>query len=93
MTRRSLVPVLWVCLALASPQALARASSIAGASDDTAATENVGGEEDTQPAAKPAAKPGSQNLPAKGKQQTQYRDQPNGKSAPRWHRFIPGMIR
>jgi hypothetical protein len=93
MTRYSLVPVLWVCLVLASPQALAKTSSIAGASDDTSAAEIVGGEEDPQPAAKPAAKPGIQSLPAKGKQQTQYRDQPNGKAAPRWHRFIPGMIR
>ncbi len=93
MTRRSLTFVVLMSLALASPQLLAKTSAIVAGDDQTLTTEDVGGDEQAPPAPKPAAKRPAQSAPAKGKPQTQYRDQPANKTAPRWHRFIPGMIR
>ncbi len=93
MPPRSLAFALLMSLALASPQLSAKTTTIAAGDDQTPTTENVGGDEQAPPWPKPAAKRPVQSAPAKGKPQTQYRDQGNSKTAPRWHRFIPGMIR
>ena len=94
MTRR-LALVLLLPLAFASPHLLAKTSALVGTEDAVPATESVGGEtEETPPSPKPAAKRPAQTAPAKAKPQTtQYRDPPSAKQTPRWHRFIPGMIR
>ncbi|MCC7249978.1 MAG: hypothetical protein IT473_15255 [Lysobacter sp.] len=94
MSRRLALSLL-LPLAFASPHLLAKTSTLVGNDDPVAEAENVGGEAQAEPSSpKPAAKRGAQIAPAKPKPQTtQYRDQPNAKQAPRWHRFIPGMIR
>ncbi|GEM_PF-1451811 len=94
MTRR-LALALLLPLAFASPHLLAKTSTLVGNDEAAVETENVGGEaEVTPPSPKPAAKRSAQSAPVKVKPQTtQYRDQPSAKQAPRWHRFIPGMIR
>jgi hypothetical protein len=94
MNRRCLALALLLSLTFASSQLLAKTSTIAAGTPEEATTENVGGDEQQSPPPKPAAKrPAAPSAPAKDKQQTQYRDRENPKAAPRWHRFIPGMIR
>lgn len=94
MNRRTLVFALMLSLTFASSHLLAKTVSIASSDDNVApTTENVGGDAETQPPRKPADKRAEPNAPAKAKPQTQYRDQQINKAAPRWHRFIPGMIR
>jgi hypothetical protein len=92
MNRRTLAAALLLSLTFASSQLLAKTASIAGTDDVAPATENVGGDAETAPPRKPADKR-AEPTPAKGKPQTQYRDPQSSKTAPRWHRFIPGMIR
>ncbi|MBP6750061.1 MAG: hypothetical protein KA144_10515 [Xanthomonadaceae bacterium] len=94
MSRR-LALALLLPLAFASSHLLAKTSALVGNDDAVAEVDSVGGEaEEAPPSPKPAAKRAAQSAPAKAKPQTtQYRDQPNAKQAPRWHRFIPGMIR
>lgn len=94
MTRR-LALALMLPLAFAGSQVMAKTSALVGNDEAVAETDNVGGEsEEASPSPKPAAKRSAQAAPVKAKPQTtQYRDQPNAKQAPRWHRFIPGMIR
>jgi hypothetical protein len=93
MNRRTLAFALLLSLTFASSQLLAKTASIAGTDDVAPTTENVGGDEEAAPPRKPADKRAGPNAPVKGKPQTQYRDQQGSKTAPRWHRFIPGMIR
>jgi hypothetical protein len=93
MTSRSLAFALLMSLAFASPQLLAKTSAIAAGDDTESTAENIGGDDQATPSPKPAAKRPVQVVPAKSSAQTQYRDQPSNKTAPRWHRFIPGMIR
>ena len=94
MTRR-LALALLLPLAFASSQLSAKTSTLVGNDDAVPEVENIGGEiVEAPPSPKPAAKRSAQSAPVKAKPQTtQYRDQPNAKQAPRWHRFIPGMIR
>ncbi len=93
MNRRTLAAALLLSLTFASSQLLAKTTSIAGTDDVVPATESVGGDAETATPRKPADKRDGPNAPAKGKPQTQYRDPQSSKAAPRWHRFIPGMIR
>lgn len=97
MNRISLIYAVCMFLALASPQLLAKTPSVVATGDDQtpAASDSLSDEEQAQcqcslkSGSKPAAQ-GTQQGKSKP-QQTQIRGQ-SGK-APRWHRFIPGMIR
>lgn len=92
MTRR-LALALMLPLAFVSPHLLAKTSTLV--ENDQAEAECIAGAaEEAPPSPKPAAKRAAQIAPAKAKPQTtQFREQSSAKQAPRWHRFIPGMIR
>jgi hypothetical protein len=94
MTRRRLAFAVLLSLSFVSTPLLAKTSALSADPAEETTTENIGGDEQQSPAPKPATKrPAAPNASEKDKQQTQYRDRQNGKAAPRWHRFIPGMIR